>query len=185
MIYLQLFWEFLQIGTFAFGGAYGAVPLMHDLVMARGGMDEIMFANLIAISESTPGPIIVNMATFIGSQEAGFLGGLCATLGIVLPSFIMILLITAYCKKVMQKPTVQAVLKGVKPCIMGIILSTGCVLAYNAVCSDEASFSIDLKSLCILCLLVGALAIYKKVTKKALSPITFICLSALCGIVFF
>ena len=88
---MELFWAFLKIGAFAFGGAYGAIPLIRDTVLSHGWMDAQMFANLTAVAESTPGPIMVNLATYVGAVEAGLPGALVATLGVVLPSFVLIL----------------------------------------------------------------------------------------------
>ena len=93
MIYLDLFLGFLKVGCFAFGGAYGAIPLIRDVVMSYGWLNEEMLTYMIAVSESTPGPIMVNLATYIGSSQAGILGAVVATLAVVLPSFLIILLI--------------------------------------------------------------------------------------------
>ena len=95
MIYLDLLLGFLRVGCFAFGGAYGAIPLIRDVVLSYGWMDDDALAYMIAVSESTPGPIMVNLATYVGSSQAGLPGAILATLAVVLPSFIVILLITA------------------------------------------------------------------------------------------
>ena len=92
MIYLQLFLEFLKIGALSFGGGLGMISLIHDTCVGSGWLTEEELLNMIAIAESTPGPIAVNMATFVGSSQGGILGALLATLGIVLPSFIIILI---------------------------------------------------------------------------------------------
>ena len=92
MIYLQLFLTFLKIGAFTFGGGYAMIPLIRESVLGYGWLSEEQILNFIAIAESTPGPIAVNMATFVGASQAGILGALVATLGVVLPSFIIILL---------------------------------------------------------------------------------------------
>lgn len=89
MIYLTLFLEFLKIGAFSFGGAYGAIPLIKETVISHGWLNEEMFANIIAVSESTPGPIMVNTATYIGNVQGGILGAALATLGVVLPSWVL------------------------------------------------------------------------------------------------
>ena len=93
MIYLQLFIEFFLIGLFTFGGGYAMIPLVRETVLENGWLTEAQFYDFIGVCESTPGPIAVNMATFIGSDQAGVLGSICATLGVVLPSFIIILII--------------------------------------------------------------------------------------------
>ena len=102
MILLSLFWEFLKIGLFTFGGAYGAIPLIRQCVLTQGWMTEETFANILAVSESTPGPIMVNSATYIGSSQAGILGAAVATLGVVLPSFVVILLISVLFAKLVK-----------------------------------------------------------------------------------
>ena len=93
MICLDLFLGFLKVGCFAFGGAYGAIPLVRDVVLSRGWLNDETLTQMIAVSESTPGPIMVNMATYIGSDQAGFFGSLVATVGVVLPAYLIILLI--------------------------------------------------------------------------------------------
>ena len=95
MIYLELFLGFLEVGCFSFGGAYGAIPLIRDVVLSYGWLSEEMLTYMIAVSESTPGPIMVNLATYVGSSQAGLLGSLAATIAVVLPAFVIILLITA------------------------------------------------------------------------------------------
>ena len=113
MIYLDLLIGFLKVGCFAFGGAYGAIPLIRDVVMSYGWLSDEMFTYMVAVSESTPGPIMVNLATYIGSQQAGFLGAVLATLGVVLPSFIIIIVLTALLKTFLKNPYVQAVIHGI------------------------------------------------------------------------
>ena len=98
MIYLKLFLNFLMIGALSFGGGYGMVSLVRETVISNGWLTESEFLNFIAVSESTPGPLAVNMATFIGSTQGGILGSFLATLGVVLPSFVIILLIAAVLK---------------------------------------------------------------------------------------
>ena len=102
MIYLDLFLCFLKVGSFAFGGAYGAIPLIRDVVMSYGWLRDEMLTYMIAVSESTPGPIMVNLATYIGSNQAGFLGAVVATLAVVLPSFLIILWGTALLKTALK-----------------------------------------------------------------------------------
>ena len=95
MIYLELFLTFLQIGAVSFGGGYGMISLIREKVLTHGWLTEKQLLDMIAVSESTPGPIAVNMATFIGSAQGGILGSFLATLGVVLPSFIVILIIAS------------------------------------------------------------------------------------------
>ena len=95
MIYLKLFWDFFRVSCFTFGGAYGAIPLIRDMVLGNGWLTDERLTYMIAVSESTPGPIMVNMATYIGSDQAGFWGSVVATVGVVLPAYLVILLIVA------------------------------------------------------------------------------------------
>ena len=185
MIYISLFWEFLKIGLFTFGGAYGAIPLIRQCVLTQGWMSEEMFSNILAISESTPGPIMVNSATYIGASQGGILGAAVATLGVVLPSFVIILLIARLFAKGIKHPTVQAILKGVKPCIMGVILATGFLMALGILTGIPGNVTFDFPSALLLAILVALSILYAKVRKKTLSPILLIVLSALLGIILY
>lgn len=123
---MELFWAFLKIGAFAFGGAYGAIPLIRDTVLSHGWMDAQMFANLTAVAESTPGPIMVNLATYVGAAEAGLPGALVATLGVVLPSFVLILLVSGGVPQSAGLSGSTGSAPGIKPCLAGLILAAGC-----------------------------------------------------------
>ena len=141
MILPELFIGFLKVGCFAFGGAYGAIPLIREVVLSYGWLDDEMLTYMIAVSESTPGPIMVNLATYVGSSQAGLPGSLFATLAVVLPSFIIVLLITALLKTVLKNKYVQAVLCGLKPCMIGIILATGvCMILRNGIVIQGSTF---------------------------------------------
>lgn len=185
MIYLTLFLAFLKIGFFAFGGAYGAIPLIQETVLAHGWMDEAMFSNIIAISESTPGPIMVNTATYIGSQQGGIPGAAAATLGVILPSFMIILLVSSVFKNMVKNKTVQAALKGVKPCIMGIILATGITMAVNIIVPDGKGIKIEGISLFIFLFLIAAMLALRWIKKKEISPIMLIVLAGVLGAVLY
>ena len=102
MIYLELFLGFLKVGLFSFGGAYGAIPLIRDIVLSYGWLDDEMLTYMIAVSESTPGPIMVNLATYVGSSQAGLPGSAIATFAVILPAFIIILLIMVLLRAVLQ-----------------------------------------------------------------------------------
>lgn len=185
MILLSLFWEFLKIGLFTFGGAYGAIPLIRQAVLSQGWMTEEMFTNIIAVSESTPGPIMVNSATYIGASQAGIFGAAVATLGVILPSFVVILLIAWFFAKAVKHPTVQAVLKGIKPCVMGVILATGISLALEITTGLPGKLSLDFASILLLVLLISVSAIYSRWKKKELSPILLIIFAATLGIILY
>ena len=132
MIYLQLFLTFLKIGAFTFGGGYAMIPLIRESVLSYGWMSEEQILNFIAVAESTPGPIAVNMATFVGASQAGILGALCATLGVVLPSFIIIVLIVALLNNLLQFAGVKAFLGGVRPAVVGLITAAFLTLFFTA-----------------------------------------------------
>lgn len=124
MIYLKLFLTFLQVGAVSFGGGYAMISLIKEMVLAHGWLNEEQLLNMIAVSESTPGPIAVNMATFVGSTQGGILGSFVATLGVVLPSFVIILLIAALIQNFLKYKGVQAFLGGIRPCVVGMIIAT-------------------------------------------------------------
>ena len=215
MILLELFIGFLRVGCFAFGGAYGAIPLIRDVVLSYGWLDEEMLTYMIAVSESTPGPIMVNLATYVGSSQAGIPGALIATIirpdlrlavdrGIDMicnapcpvsylrikffeeilnrhaASFIIILLVTALLKTVLKNPYVQAVLRGLKPSMIGIILATGVyMIIRNGIVIQEKVILIRPLILTLMLALIyfGS----RKISKNGISPIMLICISAIAG----
>ncbi len=195
MILLDLFLGFLKVGCFAFGGAYGAIPLIREVVLSYGWVEEDLLTDLIALSESTPGPIMVNLATFVGSRQAGVPGAFLATTAVVLPSFLIILLVTASLKNALKNRRVQAALSGLKPCLIGIILATGCwMILHNCFVPGSAGAGLhgatdsgapDGKRI----LLTAALFLLyyggSKALKKKKSPILLIVLSACIGAVVF
>ena len=181
MIYLDLFLGFLKVGCFAFGGAYGAIPLVRDVVMSYGWLSDETLTYMIAVSESTPGPIMVNLATYVGSNQAGFWGAVVATLAVVLPSFFIILLVTALLKSALKNKYVQAVLSGLKPCVIGIVLATGVYLIVQNCLFVSNGMNIDIISLVITLALAIIMIAYKHVSKKKMSPIILIILSAIIG----
>ena len=178
MIYLELFLGFLKVGCFTFGGGYGAVALIRDVVLSNGWLSEDMVTYMIAVSESTPGPIMVNMATYIGSSQGGLLGAVVGTLGVVLPSFFIILLVSTLLAAAIKNRYVQAVLRGLKPCVVGIVLATGCYMVIR----NCLTAPLDLRACFITGCLALALIFYPRITKKKLSPIALICISAVLGI---
>ena len=157
MIYLELLVTFLQIGAFSFGGGYGLISLMREQALSHGWLSEAELLNIVAVAESTPGPIAVNMATFVGSSQGGVLGALCATLGVVLPSFLVILLIATLFRRFLKYAGVKAVLSGVRPCVVGLILATGATMLLGTVVGTSDVFtapSVDVKGAVILAVLV-------------------------------
>jgi len=188
MIYLELFFTFLKIGAVSFGGGYGMISLIREEVLSYGWLTEEELINFIAVSESTPGPIAVNMATFVGSSQGGILGAFLATLGVVLPSFIIILLIAALLKKALKYAGVQSVLKGIRPAITGLIVSTAAILLLNSVFGIKtinSAFAFDWKGLVILGILSTLTLTYRKLRKKPFSPIVLIIISGVMGVLFY
>ena len=183
MIYVDLLIGFLKVGMFAFGGAYGAIPLIRDVVLSYGWISDEMLTYMIAVSESTPGPIMVNLATYVGSSQAGLAGALIATAAVVLPSFVIILLIMILLKKLLKNPYVQAVLRGVKPCIIGIILATGIFMILQHCIGSVSDTSFDMTAIIMTAVLALIYFGSTKVTKKGLSPIGLIGVSAVAGVI--
>ena len=183
MIYLELIWGFLKVGLFSFGGAYGANPVIREVVMEIGWVTEEKFAYLLAISESTPGPIMVNTATYIGNEVGGILGSALATLMVCLPAFIIILVLSMILKNALKNPYVVAVLDGIKPCIIGIILATGLHMVIENCMENGLSIPQNWQTLVIMAVVLVAMLVYKKIKKKAISPILLIAVSAISGIV--
>ena len=185
MVCLDLILGFLRVGCFAFGGAYGAIPLIRDVVMSYGWLSDEMLTYMIAVSESTPGPIMVNLATYIGSKQAGFPGAAVATLAVVLPSFLIILLVTALLKTALKNEYVQAVLRGLKPCVTGIVLATGIYMILGNCFGTITARKVNIQAIIITVLLVASMFGCKHFAKKKLSPILLIVISAAAGMLVF
>lgn len=180
MILLELFFEFFKVSCFTFGGAYGAIPLIRDMVLSNGWLSEEGLSHMIAVSESTPGPIMVNLATYIGSTQAGFPGAVTATVAVVLPAYLVILLVMGILKNAIRSPYVRAVLDGLTACVVGIVLATGVYMTLHGCISDAAP---DFRAALLTVLLAGGMGAYRHIRKKKLSPIQLIVLSALLGMI--
>ena len=188
MILLELFLTFFEIGALTFGGGYAMIPLVREQVLAHGWLTEEELLNMIAVSESTPGPIAVNMATFVGSNEAGVLGSAFATLGVVLPSFIIILIISALLKNFLKYNGVKAFLTGVRPAVVSLILGTAITLFFSVLVGiggGDFIPNIDVKGLIILGIIIAISSVYKKIKDKKPSPILMIAISACLGMIFY
>ena len=186
MIFLRLFLTFFEIGAVSFGGGYGMLALMRELVVGNGWLTEEEMLRFIAVSESTPGPIAVNMATFIGSHEGGVLGAACATLGVVLPSFIIILIIAAVLKNLMKYGAVQGVLSGIRPAVVGLILATaGTMLLSTLFGFSHAgdAFSPDFIAIAIFAAVALVAFLWKRKSKMNPSAILLIVIAAALGAV--
>lgn len=180
MIYLRLFLSFFVIGAVSFGGGYGMISIVRDTVLANNWMTESQFISFIAVSESTPGPLAVNMATFIGASQAGILGALVSTLGVILPAFVIILLISIVLKNLIKNPAVEATLEAVRPCTIALILATAIILAIETLFPSQA----DIRSIAVFFILLLVHWCYRRLAHHSPSPILMIIFSAGLGILF-
>ncbi len=196
MIFLELFYEFFIIGLFTFGGGYAMIPLVKDTVLNHAWLTESEFLNMIGVSEVTPGPIAINMATYVGSTQGGltelgqfgsFLGSFCATVGVVLPAFIIMLIIAMLLKKFMKSKYVQSALRGITPVAIALITSAGITLLADVlfpvhIVEGNINYSFNYQTVFIFGLvLINAFFIYKVFNKK-INPIMIILSSAVIGI---
>ena len=188
-LYLRLFWEFFKTGLFAVGGGMATLPFMYDISDKTGWFTHSMLADMVAVSESTPGPIGVNMATYVGFVTGGVPGAVVATVGLVTPSVIVILLIARVLKAFRENQYVDAGFYGLRPCSVGLIAAAGVLVIKLALFNTELYAStgalLDLfnfKALILAAVLLAATRCIKKL--KGLHPIVFILASAVIGIVF-
>lgn len=185
---LELFLTFLKIGAVSFGGGYGMISLLSEEVIGHGWLTESELLNFIAVSESTPGPIAINMATFVGSSQYGVLGAFLATLGVVLPAFIIMLIVASLIKGLLQFAGVKAFLSGVKPVVVGLITTTALTMFLSVTFglkNIESAFNLDYKALIIFGVVATTSIVIKKVLKKNISPIILILISAGLGMIFY
>ena len=169
MIFIRLFYEFFKIGLFAIGGGAATIPFLFDLSEKFNWFSFEELTNMIAVAESTPGPIGVNMATFAGFQTAGILGAISATFGLVTPSLIIIVLVAKILKHYAQNKTVQTVLNSIRPAVLALI-----ILALLHIAKISLNTNLNFIVFFILTILMLK---YKK------SPILYIFMSAIIGIV--
>ena len=170
MIYLELFWTFFLIGAFTFGGGYAMLPLIQIEVVNKGWMANEAVANFIAVSESTPGPFAINMATYVGSEMGGILGAACATLGVVMPSFIIILTVAKCYDRFKQSKLVKGAMSGLKPAVIGMIGTA--VLSIGKTVFVQPGLLVS----------AGLFAVMAVLAFKKVHPIIIICISAAAGI---
>lgn len=182
MIYLELFWTFLMIGAFTFGGGYAMLPLIQEQVAARWGdvISSEAMVNFIAVSESTPGPFAINMATYVGSIMGGPFGSFCATLGVVLPSFVIILIVAKCYDKFRSSRVVKGCMSGLKPAVVGLIANA--VLGVLMTVFFPAGFSLAVFTDLTFYIYAAIFAVMLVLAFKKVHPIIIICLSAVLGI---
>ena len=188
MLELQLFWTFFKIGLFTIGGGHAMIPLIMEELVAEGWLEQEILLDFIAISESTPGPFAVNIATYAGQEVAGIGGAIMCTLGVVLPSLIIIILIAKFFSRYMNRPVVQEVFDHVSGSVTGllfsVVLTVGILVLFgmNDI-YDVGSFKPDWIA---IGLFLGLLALsFVKIKKKKLPPIAIILLSAAGGVLLY
>lgn len=179
MILLDLFLTFFKIGLFTFGGGYAMLPLIQSESIAKGWLDAEALMNFVAVAESTPGPFAINIATYIGAEKGGIFGAICATGGVVLPSFIVILIVARFYVAFRQSRFVEGVLTGLRPVVVGLIGSAAVTLAGTVF--FPAGFSLTFTpamGISVVLFAASLVAVLKKV-----HPIIVVAVSAAVGIV--
>ncbi|MBE6602613.1 MAG: chromate transporter [Ruminococcaceae bacterium] len=189
MIYLQLFFTFLRVGTFAFGGGYAMLSLIGDSVLGYGWMTEEELLNFVGVETVIPGPIAVNMATYVGYEQGGFLGALLATIGVVLPSFIVILIVIALIKNLLKYAPVKAFIASMRPALGGLILSVAGTMAltvfFGIDTAKNSHFAFDWRTLVVLAVVVLVPFVWKRIKKKEFSSILLVVMSGVMGMLLF
>jgi chromate transporter len=189
MIYLQLFFTFLKVGAFAFGGGYAMLSLIGDSVLKYGWMTEQELLNFVGVETVIPGPIAVNMATYIGYEQGGFLGALLATIGVVLPSFIVILIVAAFIKNLLKYPPVKTFIASMRPALGGLILSVAVTMALTVFFGIDTvkntHFTFDWRTFVVLAVVVAVPLVWKRFKKKEFSSSLLVVISGVLGMVLF
>ncbi len=180
MIYLKLFFTFFKIGLFTFGGGYAMLPLIQTEVANHGWLTQEQLINFVAVSESTPGPFAINISTYVGNQMGGILGGVCATLGVVMPSFMIILIVAQIFDRFKNSKIMQGCMAGLKPAVIGLIGSAMLSMAQTVFFMDGAGLSVlKTPAFYVSLVLFGVMSV---LALKKVHPIIIICISAAVGI---
>ena len=189
MIYLQLFLTFLKVGAFAFGGGYAMLSLIGDSILKYGWMTEEELLNFVGVETVIPGPIAVNMATYIGYEQGGFLGALLATIGVVLPSFIIILVVAACIKNLLKYPPVKTFIASMRPALGGLIVSVALTMALTVFFGIDTvntiNLSFDWRTLVVLAVVILIPIVWKRIKKKEFSSILLVVISGVLGMLLF
>lgn len=180
MIFVKLFFIFFYIGAFTFGGAQAMLPLIQDAVIRAGWMDDATFIDFVAVSESTPGPFAVNIATFVGMETEGVPGAFFATLGVVLPSFLIILIVAHFYERFKTSQVMQGVMKGLKPAVPGLILAALIKLGKSVFFPEGVRGARFGQPSFWISLLLTAFLIF--LMRKKVHPIKVLLIAAACGI---
>ena len=183
MILLELFWSFFKIGAFTFGGGLAMLRLAQDVVLQKQWLTADQIIDFVALSESTPGPFAINMATYVGADEQGLKGALFATLGVVLPSFIIILIVAHFYKQFQNSHIVKGLMTGLKPTAIGLIASAVISMGITVFFPDGFTTQIFSTQQFYIYLAIFAISLFLVFFKKLkLPPVLIICISALLGI---
>jgi len=180
VICLELFLTFFMIGAFTFGGGYAMLPLIQEQVVSHGWMEAAQITDFIAVSESTPGPFAINISTYVGMEMGGLPGAACATLGVVLPSFIVILIVARCYEAFRSSRLVEGCMSGLRPVVVGLIGSAIVTMAGDAFFPAGASFEAMLTmsfAVAAVIFVIMLILAFRKV-----SPVIIILLSAALGI---
>ncbi len=189
MIFLELFLTFFKIGAFTFGGGYAMLPLIQSEALSNGWLTMEELIDFIAVSESTPGPFAINMATFVGTQMGkaalgiggGILGAVCATLGVVMPSFIVIICVAKFYEKFKKNKIVAGCLGGLKPAAIGLICAAVISIGKTVFFPESIALSVIASYTFIFSALLFAVMLFLSLKKK-MNPILVIVISAVAGI---
>lgn len=181
---LILFFEFFKIGLFTFGGGYAMIPMLKDVVTKYNWITLEEFQDFIAVCECTPGPVAINMATYVGFKTSSILGAVIASIGVILPSFIIILLIASILKNFTKYKVVNIVMNILKPITIALILGTGINMIFSILNLGFKNYTnINYNSIIIFFILVLLTFLYKKIFKSKMNSILFIFLGAILGII--
>lgn len=189
MIYLQLFFIILKVGAVAFGGGYAMLALIGDSVLKYGWMTEQEFLDFVGVETIIPGPIAVNMATYVGYEQGGFLGALLATIGVVLPSFIITLIVVALIKNLLKYAPIKTFIASMRPALGGLILSVALTMALTVFFGidtiENINFTFDWRTLVVLAVVVLVPFVWKRIKKKEFSSILLVVISGVMGMILF
>ena len=180
-VFLLLFLEFFKMGAFTFGGGYAMIPFIEETVLSHKWMTTGELVDFIAISESTPGAFAVNISTYVGSEVGGFFGALCATVGLVLPPFIIIILIAKIYDRFKKSTIVQGAMLGLKSTVVGLIVATVLSVGIEVFFSEGIKIEVFRSANFYVSLCIFAAALFLLLYKK-LNPILIIVMSAGVGI---
>ena len=190
MIFLELFYTFFKIGLFTFGGGYAMIPLIQSEVLAKEWATAEELINFIAVAESTPGPFAINIATYVGAEQGfdafgifgRFLGSVCATLGVVMPSFIIILIVAKFYLKFKNNKYIAGAMSGLRPAAIALIMSAVVSMGLSVFFPAGISLGVFASYEFITSVIIFAIMLTLMLCIKKIHPILLVCLSAALGI---